>query len=148
MQTWRQLAPKGIRRISSMAGACLRHFRNPRSEQMRRLCLLLKIRVSLVRFRPWLPSFPLPFPAILSRSCSSGGTRLEHLGHRLSGCNYRAAYGVTYEGDLIRPLGLATRNFGYAEYEIVESHGLALEMRLFTFWSRYGDRLVGLRDAN
>jgi hypothetical protein len=25
---------------------------------------------------------------------------------------------VTYEGDLIRPLGLVTLNFGYAEYEI------------------------------
>ena len=33
-------------------------------------------------------------------------------------CNYRAAHGVTYEGDLIRPLGLVTLNFGYAEYEI------------------------------
>jgi hypothetical protein len=27
-------------------------------------------------------------------------------------------HGVTYEGDLIRPLGLVTLNFGYAEYEI------------------------------
>jgi hypothetical protein len=35
-----------------------------------------------------------------------------------SRCNYRAAHGVTYEGDLIRPLGLATLYFGYAEYEI------------------------------
>lgn len=25
---------------------------------------------------------------------------------------------MTYEGDLIRPLGLVTLNFGYAEYEI------------------------------
>lgn len=37
-----------------------------------------------------------------------------------SRCNYRAAHGVSnsYEGDLIRPLGLVTLHFGYAEYEI------------------------------
>jgi hypothetical protein len=61
---------------------------------------------------------------------------------------FRGAPGVTYEGDLIRLLGLVTLNFGYAEYEIMESHGRVLEMRSFTFWSRCGDRLVGLRDAN